>query len=281
MPYGFPSGSELRLEVVKSCQEEGWCTELVPFGFPAKDVRRFGVELQYSGRLSVDAFLEHRHDYLAVGKMAIARVLSTYEHQEHLAHPPHNGAWYSYLFDRMSTKPEEFGMNQVAFITFNYDRSLEHFLFTALTHSYKMEWQECAEILSHIPIVHVHGQLGPLTWQDRQRHRLYRGNGSLETLPIAADGIKILSEANPESPELTRAKELLDWAEQIYCLGFGYNPTNTERLGIYAHRRKKVMGTTRGLKRQEIRDLVGSAGIKPVDGDHDVLDFLKDIVVFK
>ena len=53
----------------------------------------------------------------------------------------------------------------VAFITFNYDRSLEFFLLTTLKNRYQKTEQECAAKLKNIPIVHLYGKLALLPWE--------------------------------------------------------------------------------------------------------------------
>lgn len=76
------------------------------------------------------------------------------------------GDWYQYFCDKLNTSFEEFDQNKISIITFNYDRSLEHSLFTALKNSYAKNDRDCASKLKNIPIVHVYGQLGYLPWQD-------------------------------------------------------------------------------------------------------------------
>jgi hypothetical protein len=48
---------------------------------------------------------------------------------------------------------------------------------------------------------------------------------------LAADGIRIVSEANPSDPVFASAREALRAAERVYILGFGYGRVNLDRLG--------------------------------------------------
>jgi len=54
------------------------------------------------------------------------------------------GDWYQYFCDKLNTSFEEFDQNKISIITFNYDRSLEHSLFTALKNSYGKNDRDCA-----------------------------------------------------------------------------------------------------------------------------------------
>src|SRR5258708_38955318 len=71
-------------------------------------------------------------------------------------------SWYEYLFNQLNTQFEDFGRNQLKILTFNYDRSLEHFLFTALKNASGTSVGDCAGKLKTMQIIHLHGDLGPL-----------------------------------------------------------------------------------------------------------------------
>ena len=73
-----------------------------------------------------------------------------------------------YLYQHLAVPTlEEFHQNDVGFITYNYDRTLEQFMLTALANTYGKDETTCAEILAHIPIIHLHGRLGYLPWQGK------------------------------------------------------------------------------------------------------------------
>ncbi len=65
---------------------------------------------------------------MELGKFLISYILMGYENEEKLFEQKDN--WYKYLFNIMAQncKFDELIQNQVSFITFNYDRSLEMFL---------------------------------------------------------------------------------------------------------------------------------------------------------
>jgi hypothetical protein len=147
---------------------------------------------------------------------------------------------------------ERFGKNAVAFITFNYDRLLEYYLFTCLKNSYGRSIEACAEQLNQIPIVHLHGDLGALPWQKVEASREYGAIVSVEEIKVAASRIKIIHEDTADrDKEFGRAKEELGKATRIYFLGFGYNPTNMARLGVVDIREGIAEGTAHHLTPHE------------------------------
>jgi hypothetical protein len=238
IPYGFPSGLDL---VSKICEPSG-DRRYIQFGIDQATAESFITALRQSDQQSVDAFLEHRGNFMLAGKTAIAVQLIQCENHNALFGQTRD--WYTNLFARLDGRFEEFAHNRVSFITFNYDRSLEHYLFTALCNKYGKPSEEVANVLRKIPIVHVHGQLGRLPWQEAGAEGV-RGY-SVDLLPtnveIARKGIKVISEDMDDSPEFRRARELMEPAKQIFFLGFGYHDVNMRRLKVPL-KDKAVLGT--------------------------------------
>ena len=165
-PYDFPTGIELSSEINNQLQGRGHAVfnNLCDvFGFGENAIRRFREAFYFSGKNSVDAFLEHRTEFLSIGKAATACVLTRYENPSRLfRYDGHN--WLRYLYNNLNTSFEEFGSNKLAIVTFNYDRVVEYFLFTSLKNTYGKSDEECRAALEKIPIIHLHGQLGGLPW---------------------------------------------------------------------------------------------------------------------
>lgn len=68
--------------------------------------------------------------------------------------------WLEYLYDRMRAPLSGLLDNKVAFITFNYDRLVEHFSFEAFRASYGLTSEDGLKLVGQMKIVHVHGMLG-------------------------------------------------------------------------------------------------------------------------
>jgi hypothetical protein len=157
-------------------------------------------------------------------------------------------SWYHYLFKQLHDPGVPFGGNQLCVITFNYDRSFEHFLFLSVKSCYPGKNEsEIASMVQTISIIHLYGSLGHLPWQQYQvglsQNVTPFGDESLtsENLPKAADSIQIISDNNGVTPEFEKAKEILKNAERIYFLGFGFYKKNIERLGDeWANRGSRV-----------------------------------------
>ena len=245
MPYGFPSGAELAAHI---CQAG---SDLQPFGVSQKENDEFVIELRNSGQSSVDAFLEHRPEFLHVGKVAIAYHLI--QREDSLELLSRNRDWYTWLLNKMTvgTPFREFKNNRVFLITFNYDRSLEQFLFSRLCSLYGKSQENVASALNDLPFVHLHGRMGYLPWQSKEeaKTRAYTAAIKPEAVAVAAEGIKVITENFDGSEELGQAQQLMKDAERIAILGFGYNVVNMARLQVPLS--KTVLGTCFGLTEAE------------------------------
>jgi hypothetical protein len=258
-PYGFPTAKELKKRICENFSYPNTPTaRLLGDGDPSRFVE-FREAFLKSGVPSVDAFLERRPEFLNVGKLAIAYCLIPYEQEAHL-YPPFvdSGDWYEHLSEKLNASFDEFGDNKLSIITFNYDRSLEHYLFTSLRSLHGRSVDDCLAKLAKVPIIHLYCQLGTIPYPQR---------GSREYLPLggdekkardavldAAHGITLLHEA---ASDLVEAGKLLEAAKRICFLGFSYHPLNVSRLAIDTKNAgsKVIFGTARGMIGRELTDV--------------------------
>ena len=231
-PFGFPIGRELVDVIIRETVDPTALQigqTLSRCGFSEHEISDFGQALRFSQRNSVDAFLERRQKYLEIGKAAIAAALIPFETEERFQ----SGDWYRYLFNIMNTSFEEFDTNQLSVITFNYDRSLEQFLYTALRHSYGEGIPESAAKLRRIPIVHLHGQLGRLAELEENGQK-YEPRVTGGIVQERSKQIKIIHETTDDhllsDPQFKAAHRMLTGAKRVCFLGFGYDSTNLRRL---------------------------------------------------
>lgn len=264
-PFGYPLGRELLLTIKKELsypESHPLKKALIGLGIKEKHIYDFRSELTYADPPSVDAFLEDRRDYIDIGKLAMAICLIRCEKDLALfnihCEPAQHDSWYRYLMDKMHALDlEEFKHNKLSIITFNYDRSLEHYLFTTLKHRLNISDDNCASTLSYLRIIHIHGRLGALPWQ-ANGGREYNPHSKPEETRTAAQEIKIVSEKDENASVFNDAFNLMAQADKIYFLGFGYYDTNLRRLGMARLVGKKnvTYGTSIGVGKA-IMKLIG------------------------
>src|SRR5258706_2911936 len=84
-PYGFPAGEGLVNEIIALAGEERTRDAFLYNDCVDRDVKRFARDLADSDAPSVDAFLEHRPDFLRIGKLAICLSLIPKERDDFLS----------------------------------------------------------------------------------------------------------------------------------------------------------------------------------------------------
>ena len=229
--FGFPTGPQLKdliCSMPKNRSEHAEFFNALGSGEKEQLFKEFCSDLFRSGTQSVDAFLEERDDYNWIGKAAIAAALYPLENEKRLF--SNSSSWYHRLFAEMSSHFDEFAGNRLSILTYNYDRSLEHFLFQSLMHRYNKPGEECAKMMRKIPIIHLHGDLGILPFMG-DRPVPYDGKIRSKSLTSATQSIRIVHEVTDE-PQFKQARQLLEKAEIVCYLGFGFNEVNLDRLNI-------------------------------------------------
>lgn len=74
--------------------------------------------------------------------------------------------WYNYLWKKIYEGRYENNLAKLTFITFNYDRSLERFLYTRLINLLNIKDDDAIKLFNgSVVIHHVYGQLGFFKWQ--------------------------------------------------------------------------------------------------------------------
>ena len=254
-PFGYPTSIKLREDILTRQNEVDIVNALNPdpryyASEPfEKTLTEFLDEFSRSSVYSIDAFLEFRTKFMDIGKINIAAFLIKHEEDTRLREA--NGNWYMYLYDRLKSSFEDFDKNKISFITFNYDRSLEQFLFEAIRSRFDKSPSECAEKLKNIPIVHLYGQLDFLPWQGKEGKEYSPKKNLTERLRAAPNNIKLISDERDiaKSDEFQNAYRLIHNARRIFFLGFSFDETNLERLDIshmvdHAH----VISSAKGLE---------------------------------
>ena len=294
-PYGYPSSAELTRSicerVLKASAHQGYMeqhfnrisgTEFEQFKQIAENLQRLRV-------MSIDRFLEINQNFQRAGKLLIAQEILSRETPNiaPLEDDWHSELWTEYLCTR---RLDELVHNRVTFVTFNYDRSLEYFLFQKMKSTFPGENDgRISSIANTLEIIHVHGQVGFLPWQtncDSNYVRGYARDDSWETARKFSEQIKIISEIGPMTEGYGMACRAMYEADHIYFLGFGYHEENLKRLAsLNADMRlKDVRGSCFRLPERDLLYLQSDANPlrQPIvlgNGSDTVLSYLRRSVM--
>lgn len=258
-PFGYPFGEGLRKII---CQELNYLQiaqmltsdhekDMVPD--TERAINNFRTHFDKSGENSIDLFLKNNQEFRNLGKQLIAAALLHKENEPLLFRRDDGKNWYIELWNNIDHTFENIDKHNMHFITFNYDRSLEHFLITALYNSYsgKKVMGECAKKINSIEIIHVYGCLAPLPWQNQEEGRPYLSQeANRRDLIRATKNLFIIGEertGDAQATKLNRIQSLAKEAAYIYFLGFSYGDENLNILGDSFNKAGHIWGTSLGL----------------------------------
>ncbi len=208
--------------------------------------------------LSIDRLLDQRAeepDLVEMGKRAIAVAIATAERrsslgklgmqktgQDHLRHPLFEdrtattlrGLSPTWLFRVMQMLGERLGpktigsaFDELTFVTFNYDRCIEQYLYFTLVNAWHVPPADAAEIVrNNVRVLHVYGDLGRLTFHGVQP----TGYGVVDPVLLgAASRLRTFTE-QIDTAWLDQIRATLADAQHVVFLGFSFEERNCKLL---------------------------------------------------
>ena len=281
MPYGYPSGFALRTKIYTEFYSQymkyleaqaDYIQRQMDMDYYIKTVKQEDpkdfVEKFRDSNISIDLFLSLNKKHEIIGKKAIALSILRYEGASQFKDNliPEKENWYKFLLNRLVgklTKKDDYkniSNNNISIITFNYDRSLEYFLYKSLSSMFgEVDNTEIINELRKIKIIHLYGQVAKLKWQDNEIYLDYFYNRSEKdifktiNLDYIFREIKVIYEER-ETNELKDAQRIIKEAKRIYFLGFGYAEENLETLDFsnMHNDTQKIYGTAFGMHENEM-----------------------------
>jgi len=258
-PFGLPLGKGLLSMILNVDEKTDEFRFLMNSGFDAMKINEFRSELRLAGRTSVDAFLETNEEFMDVGKAMISLLLANCEKGQKLYSPETEENWYQYLLEIVirGAPPTEMDWSELSFVTYNYDRSLEFYLFNAIKRLVPVpdrNFSSVSALFSRIRILHIHGLIDNPKLSSELEGRGYGKIKSEEDLRRSMRSITIIHEKEKSTSSYPMVHALLSEAESIVFLGFGYHPTNMSRLEVVHHKRPDatVYGSTLGMTDSEV-----------------------------
>ena len=248
VPYGFPIGDGLLGAILNllppNQRAETDFSRLVLDQYRANPVINaqslveFRTALMGSGHTSIDSFLATnatRPGFPEIGKLAMANILLPLDLQKDFMRGSIANDWMSFLFANMlpgclQSVNEFLTNNRVSFVTFNYDRTLEHFLCVRLRHTYNISYPQAWQSVQELPIVHVYGPFGVFDPNiiDSPQPAI-----TPTAFKEAATSIRLMhDDRGVDRDDLQKAKDLISAAECVCFLGFGFDPDNITHLQL-------------------------------------------------
>lgn len=251
VPYGFPTMRQLRQHIVRGFRD--YYINNFTTNRDENDVKIFLRSIDRfisrfnSSTLMIDEFLSDpdNADVRKIGKLAIICAIADFERQstfrEESKDP--NSDWYTSFFQQLyrdlpDGEKYKLWNHNFKVITFNYDRSFEHFLYDSLIGAHFNRIDEIKDGMNEIEIIHVYGRMARLEWQHDttyDKDPLYISYGNVKSgdqHDRCSDNIEIMFTTRLKNDRIKKIKEIIIDANKILFIGFGFDEYNLNNLGI-------------------------------------------------
>lgn len=207
------------------------------------------TRLRISAKLgtSIDGIIEQNDDDQLVtlcGKLAIAHFITQGEAKSSLRLTPKTegelplqiGDYWLVELGRMITSgvprsKVEQAFDNLVIVSFNYDRSVEHFMPFALVTAYGMPLKEARRIVAaKLNIVHPYGTIGRLPWQTGEGPDIEWGTENPWNMLNLISQIRTHGELLRDARAFQAVRGAVSKCQRIVFLGFGFHPQNLDLL---------------------------------------------------
>lgn len=278
---GFPLGSKLisnMMYTIAAAIEDAGSQGNVYFHdrpVKAETLRRVYDGLKHNQ--SIDNYLSSVPDEPEIqqfGKYLIAAQILDAERQSHcgnsdgILYGPMNheagmlNSWYEEMFRRMRERTNTTNVHtmfeNVAFVNFNYDRSLALYLLYALKASYPNVQDIEAIINKHLLMIHPYGHLGNLPFQSKDGHAVNYGCKYSNPNELIGNIYTFEEDISSLSNNHRRIHQFLQWAERIVFLGFAFHQQNLDLLfnaGSHLKKCQSILFTSKGISNMDVTSL--------------------------
>ena len=157
--------------------------------------------------------------------------------------------WYRQLWNEVLRHGgRNFPSGKLSVITFNYERSLEHYLAHKAKAAFGLCLENAHQWLSRIPIGHVYGQLGSLSMSPLPDYIPF-GNMHGDNVWKAAGKLR-LAGPRADGAECAWTERLRD-ADRIFFLGFGFWPENLSLLREFIPDSASIFASALGFSEKD------------------------------
>ncbi len=294
--YGFPTGKDLQKEIpdkyidlyMKHVPPDNFHQDWTQIEYDEHHyylTEQLGfVDSYKAANLPIDQYIsqqDRNRNFNKYAKHALILGLLEYEKKSNLI-----DNWLEEILTQMCAdlhgigKYKDIEKNNISFITFNYDRTIEQFFAQRIAQMYSIDESESALVVNNIPIHHVYGKIADLQWQNQDSFLKYGmednsrlGNYSWE-LCNNIDLIRF-DRAVKELKSYKSIRALLNNAERLYILGFGFDTYNLSVLGFPDSIKNvnEIYSTRKGLVGRQIERTFNKSFRHQTEGLRHIYDY--------
>lgn len=262
VPYELPTGPGLKAQVIKNGLQSPSLPEVAAAieasGATHEGIREVLKDMGRSDSVSIDDWARDNVGVDVITKSLIASSLLHMENDKSVC--PVQGLpntcrdWLGPLLNHLISAGL---LNEVAFVTFNFDRVLERRVLSAMQGRYRIAHAATAwERLGNLTVVHVSGILGEPEWAggDSTLTVPFSSGITVDHVRRAAGMIHYVHEAR-SAADLATAESLISQSPLVVFLGFGFHRTNVDHLKIKRRPDARFIASAFNLTAAEAREI--------------------------
>jgi hypothetical protein len=259
--FGLPAGGEMKKRLAKSLNfnrgpsgtiigdREMFDMLGIMFGQQSGDRQNDATELatRIGEFESIDEALHWfsgRPETVAIGKAAIVReilqsergsILFNESNPEIIPSKSYDRTWLphflSMLVSSLRREQSKELFRNVTLINFNYDRTIEHYLYSRLQTNFGFEAAEAAETIGTLQMIRPYGSIGALPWQNGNKVP-YGDHIRMDhkKMFLLAQNVRTYTEQNLSHDLRSAIQSVMNAARLIVFLGFGFHQQNMTLL---------------------------------------------------
>jgi len=257
--FGFPTGSRLvELMIQELTHVVNAITNLNShkFKWDRIEVIQFIQKVPKSNTPSIDDWIKFNPEFRELARFSIALTLLRLESSNRIYQNSSSylrQIWYKMIYE--VNHPSDFLKNNVSFITFNYDRSIEEFFLMSLANYFgnSINENELLLLYKSIKIHHVYGGI-PYDLKTSSSHTYTSQYGSGVTIKEddiskvfkISENISVIHD-DDDSSFNDGIFDLIKDAKSIIFLGFGYNMDSLMKLKLEKNNSCEILSSKYGL----------------------------------
>jgi hypothetical protein len=214
-----------------------------------KELQELRVALLNSDYPTIDAFLRENEKHAVAGKTMIVYSLLKKENINMCKRDTIQDHWYRNLIDDICSgcdEPRDILNNKLTIITYNYDISLDYYIYQGISESSRFR-EVSKQFINGLTIKHVYGKLYDYSneshghkYGDLGENSCYATNGGVNAERLIKallwnDNIKtmFMERKNKDMEQhVAEIKDLIRNVDDMIIIGFGFDRLNLETIGI-------------------------------------------------
>jgi hypothetical protein len=246
--------------------------------------------------LLIDYFLGQNPQLQSIGRLLIAWVILECDSKfrqsrrnQNRDRSDRNDNWYRFIIHKLvkdCTKSSDLLLNNVTFITFNYDFSLEQEVYKSVSSIEMFEQEDVKKFFTDDRVIHVYGTVRecppivrPINFEVHSNQPEYHDDlparqkdykDFLDEVFEASKTIQVIDpyDKHKDEKKIKSAQDAISNAQVLFILGYGFDENNSIRLDLRRHlahpKPKAILFTNfrdiNQVNKKAAQLLLGSAG---------------------